>query len=181
MRCAYHHEPISYVRKTNNERIEIEDPFLAILLSGTPLQVPRLFGNTENGLFSRFAFFSFDSDPVWDRDLHKRSHGLDLKEYFMEMGQELLEMYLKLERKENLLEFNLTEKQWELFHDYYEANHDNYINAFGATALKSRHGFSAFQNNSRYLQSLSQHAVGKTNASAHAEREPVRDITTPKS
>lgn len=160
MRCAYHHEPISYVRKTNNERIEIEDPFLAILLSGTPLQVPRLFGNTENGLFSRFAFFSFDSDPVWDRYLHKRSHGLDLKEYFMEMGQELLEMYLKLERIENRLEFNLTEKQWELFHDYYEANHDSYINAFGATAGSSikRLGLMTFKvamilSTSRYLHS----------------------------
>lgn len=160
MRCAYHHEPISYMRKTNNERVEIENPFLAILLSGTPLQVPRLFGNTEDGLFSRFAFLNLNQKPFWDRNLHIRSHGLDLNNYFKEMGDELLEMYLRLERLDKDVQFGLSEMQWEIFHDYYEGIYNKYVDVFGATAGSSikRLGLMTFKiamilTASRYLNS----------------------------
>lgn len=36
LRKAFHHEYISYQRKTNNEHFEIENPNLCLALSGTP-------------------------------------------------------------------------------------------------------------------------------------------------
>lgn len=56
LRKAYHHESISYLRATDNEYIEVEKPKLSLLLSGTPMQVPGLMPNVEDGLFSRFSF-----------------------------------------------------------------------------------------------------------------------------
>ncbi|NCP53420.1 MAG: DUF3987 domain-containing protein, partial [Flavobacteriales bacterium] len=44
---------------------EVECPQLAITLSGTPAQVPKLIASAEDGLFSRFIFYAFKADIVW--------------------------------------------------------------------------------------------------------------------
>lgn len=61
LRKAFHHEPISYSRKTNKEFVEIDNPCLSVALSGTPGQVENLIKSSEDGLFSRFIFYSFNS------------------------------------------------------------------------------------------------------------------------
>ena len=55
LRAAFHHEKISYSRKTNDEYIEIKEPKIAVVLSGTPAQAQRLLASAEDGLFSRFT------------------------------------------------------------------------------------------------------------------------------
>ncbi len=65
LRKAYHHEPISYSRKGKNEFIEIGKPRLSVSLSGTPGQVPGLIKSIDDGLFSRFIFYIFRSNPTW--------------------------------------------------------------------------------------------------------------------
>ena len=62
LRKAFHHEPISYSRKTNKEFVEIDNPCLSVALSGTPGQVENLIKSSEDGLFSRFIFYSFKSN-----------------------------------------------------------------------------------------------------------------------
>ena len=65
-RKAFHHERISVFRKTNNEFAEIENPCVAMLLSGTPEQLIRLIKNGKNGVFSRFVYYVFDdADPTF--------------------------------------------------------------------------------------------------------------------
>ena len=59
LRKAFHHETISYLRKTNNEHIQIENPRLSILLSGTKSQLHKLIPDVENGLLSRFIFYIY--------------------------------------------------------------------------------------------------------------------------
>ncbi|HPI20112.1 MAG TPA: DUF3987 domain-containing protein [Candidatus Kapabacteria bacterium] len=56
-RKAFHHEPISFYRRTQKEYICIQKPKLSVVLSGTPAQVFTLIQNNEDGLFSRFIFF----------------------------------------------------------------------------------------------------------------------------
>jgi len=56
-RKAFHHETISYLRRKDREFVELENPRLSALLSGTPKQFSALIPNAENGLFSRFIFY----------------------------------------------------------------------------------------------------------------------------
>ena len=60
LRKAFHHEPISYLRRKENERIEIREPHLSVVLSGTPKQCHKLIPSAENGLFSRFAILHLE-------------------------------------------------------------------------------------------------------------------------
>ena len=50
-RKAFHHETISYYRRTDREYVDIENPCLSTVLSGTPKQIAALIPNAENGLF----------------------------------------------------------------------------------------------------------------------------------
>ena len=57
LRKAFHHESISYLRRTQREYVNIKKPRLSTVLSGTPQQVVNLMSSVENGLFSRFLFY----------------------------------------------------------------------------------------------------------------------------
>ena len=64
-RKAFHHETISYYRRTDREFVDIESPCLSAVLSGTPKQVSALIPNAENGLFSRFIFYFMNVKTNW--------------------------------------------------------------------------------------------------------------------
>lgn len=65
LRASFHHEKVTYSRKTDNQYIEIKEPKLAVCLTGTPSQAPRLISSSEDGLFSRFLFYAFKNDLIW--------------------------------------------------------------------------------------------------------------------
>jgi hypothetical protein len=79
-RKAFHHETISYLRRKDREFVELENPRLSALLSGTPKQVSVLIPNAENGLFSRFIFYFMNIKPVW-------------KDVFANSGDQTLALY----------------------------------------------------------------------------------------
>ena len=64
-RKAFHHETISYYRRTDREYVDIENPCLSGVFSGTPKQISSLIPNAENGLFSRFIFYFMTINPAW--------------------------------------------------------------------------------------------------------------------
>lgn len=96
IRKAFHHETISMNRMEKEGdgivMTEITRPRLAICLSGTPGQVPTLLKSTENGLFSRFTFYTFKEkntsvfDDVYDDE---EDGDIDLDAFFDEKGKEL--------------------------------------------------------------------------------------------
>lgn len=118
MRGAFQHEKISAARKTNNEIIEVECPQLAITLSGTPAQVPKLIASAEDGLFSRFIFYAFKADIVW-RDPSPRPGGIVYNDHFESLSKYVLEMYDFFENSPTNI--YLTSEQWKrlnnAFHD----------------------------------------------------------------
>lgn len=118
MRGAFQHEKISAARKTNNEIIEVECPQLAITLSGTPAQVPKLIASAEDGLFSRFIFYAFKADIVW-RDPSPRPGGIVYNDHFEALSKYVLEMYDFFENSPTNI--YLTSEQWNrlnnAFHD----------------------------------------------------------------
>lgn len=87
---AYHHEPIEMSRRKEKEFRDIEQPMVAICISGTPEQLHVLTPDTENGLFSRILYyhvpfeesfcnpFADDGDTIND-SLRSRFYNLGLK------------------------------------------------------------------------------------------------------
>jgi hypothetical protein len=90
LRKNFQHEPISLLRKTDRQYLDLERPSLSICLTGTPGQLPRLMRSPEDGLVSRFIFYWFEQPPVW-RDVSPRA-GKPLDGYFKELSEELSQM-----------------------------------------------------------------------------------------
>jgi hypothetical protein len=85
-RKTFHHETISYLRRKDREFVELENPRLSALLSGTPKQVSALIPNAENGLFSRFIFYFMNIKTVW-KDVFANSGDQTLDLYFKDLGE----------------------------------------------------------------------------------------------
>ena len=90
LRKAFHHEPVSLLRKTDRQHLDLERPALSIALTGTPGQLPRLMPTAEDGLVSRFLFYTFEQTAVW-QDVGP-SGGPSLDPYFDALGWELSRM-----------------------------------------------------------------------------------------
>ncbi len=89
MRQAFHHEKISFTRKTNNEFIEVNEPRLAIALTGTPAQAPKLIASAEDGLFSRFLFYAYKNEIEW-QDPSPQNHAIIYNDHFDNLASMLL-------------------------------------------------------------------------------------------
>ncbi|MEZ5001425.1 MAG: DUF3987 domain-containing protein [Chitinophagales bacterium] len=110
LRKAFHHETISISRKTDNEYIIIKDTKLSVALSGTPGQVSNIISSAEDGLFSRFIFYSFKVEQVW-KDVSPFGNTLNLNDHFATLSQNVLEMINFLEAYPTQIQ--LTKEQWQ--------------------------------------------------------------------
>lgn len=122
LRCAFHNETISYLRRSNHERIQIHNPVLSVLLTGTPAQMPRLFRSPENGLFSRFIFYRLNNDMESFAPSLSESKGVSgeyLNDYMYSLGLELRNLAERLSYKSDGIRFCLTHEQEKEFIDYF--------------------------------------------------------------
>jgi hypothetical protein len=112
LRAAFQHERYASSRKTNNEFSELKEPKLAVALTGTPAQAPRLISSSEDGLFSRFVFYAFKNDLEW-LDPSPFAQKVVLNDHFDALSKEVLSMidFLALEKSE----FYFSIDQWEFF------------------------------------------------------------------
>lgn len=128
-RKAFHHETISYYRRTDREFVDIESPCLSTVLSGTPKQVSALIPNAENGLFSRFIFYFMNVRPVWKNVFASQTdNGLD--DYFEALGNEFYELY-KVIMQDEPRQFHLTADQQEQFNQFFGQIQEKYMNLQG--------------------------------------------------
>lgn len=118
LRKAFHHEPVSYSRKTNKEWIELKMPRLSVALAGTPGQVEGLIKSAEDGLFSRFIFYVFKSDSHWVK-AGATMDGINLTKHFENLSNNVLNFVEFLSNQEQI-QFSLTEVQWDLLNIYGE-------------------------------------------------------------
>jgi hypothetical protein len=124
-RKAFHHETISYFRRTDKEYVDIDTPRVSAVLSGTPNQVGNLIHSSENGLFSRFMFYYMNVNPVW-KNVFARKVNQELDEYFETLGQEFFELYERLQGSPDI-RFSLNEEQEERFNAFFEDLHGKYL------------------------------------------------------
>jgi hypothetical protein len=144
-RKAYHHETISYYRRTDREYVDIESPCLSTVLSGTPRQIASLIPNAENGLFSRFIFYFMNVRPTWKNVFASSSeNGLD--EYYSNLGDEFFGLYQSL--MANLeIQFCLSTAQEIQFNNFFEKVQTKYISLQGLDYIATvrRLGLIAFR------------------------------------
>lgn len=144
-RKAFHHETISYYRRTDREFVDIESPCLSTVLSGTPKQVSALIPSAENGLFSRFIFYFMNVKPVWKNVfVSTTDNGLD--DYFENLGNQFYELY-KLLKSNGEFQFYLTADQQEQFNQFFSEIQGKYLNLQGLDYMATirRLGLIAFR------------------------------------
>ena len=118
LRKSFHHEKISVSRKTDGEFTEVNNPQLAVALSGTPKQIFNIISSAEDGLFSRFIFYVFKTDAVW-LDPSPKGNPINLTDYFTTQSEVVLKMVEFYEKDEMIL--HLTEKQWAIFNPFFSS------------------------------------------------------------
>jgi hypothetical protein len=62
---SFQNEPVEVDRKQEEPTL-VRHPALSVAVSGTPGTFAEVISNLEDGLFSRFALYRFDSDPEWE-------------------------------------------------------------------------------------------------------------------
>src|SRR5690554_245982 len=144
LRKAFHHERMSISRKTDNLYNEIENPRLSVVLTGTPNQILNIIRSAEDGLFSRFQFYTFSADPVWKSPAPQPGKP-DLSKYFSEKSLEVCEMHQMLENSPTIV--SLTENQWSRFNNYFNTilHEVNELVSSEATSVVKRLGLILFR------------------------------------
>jgi hypothetical protein len=128
-RKAFHHETISYYRRTDREYVDIESPCLSTVLSGTPKQIAALIPDAENGLFSRFIFYYMNVRPVWKNVFASQTaNGLDV--YFEALGNEFYSLYSSLKAGQDV-QFYLTADQQDQFNQFFGEIQEKYMSIQG--------------------------------------------------
>lgn len=135
MRKSFHNESISYLRKTNNEYVEVLESQLSALLSGTPGQVRKLIPDPENGLFSRFMYYHLPMKTDWN-DVFADSSDVSLDDIYAALGRGWNEVYQRISRFEHI-SFSFTPQQQVQFNEHFSVLHEEYLQRYGEGFLSS--------------------------------------------
>ncbi len=134
-RKAFHHENISYVRRKDREYVNLKNPRLSCLLTGTPKQVLNLITDAENGLFSRFMFYYLTTSLEW-QNVFAKADGGTADNYFRGLGTQFNDFYNVL-REVGEITFHLTPAQEDAFNAYFSVVHREYPQLLGDEIIAS--------------------------------------------
>ena len=135
-RKAFHHVTISYTRRKDKEFVEIKAPLLSAVLSGTPHQINSLIPNVENGLFSRFIFYTMNTQIVWQNVFATNGSNTSIDYYFFPLGLEFKQFYdiLKAGRKHCL---TFTQNQIAEFQEFFDKTQTEFFENNGHEIIGS--------------------------------------------
>lgn len=134
LRKAFHHEPVSFSRRANKEYIEVNTPCLSVALAGTPGQVENLIKSVEDGLFSRFMFYTFRGTSEWNR-AGETMNGVNLTSHYQSLSYRVLDFVNFYENNPKCY-FRLTNEQWDKLNEFGENSLLNNV-AFVSDELSS--------------------------------------------
>ena len=118
-RKAFAHEEFGYLRRGNDsEEKEVHNPRLSVVLSGTPEQVKSLIPNAENGLLSRFIFYTLSATDEWLDGFSGYDTENPLEKVFDDLGAEVERYYQHLKGIQEVW-FSLSFVQQQKFNDYF--------------------------------------------------------------
>ena len=148
LRKAFHHEPITYTRRTEKEHVTIYHPRVAMLLTCTPSQIPLLMPGKEvaNGLANRYLYYCLKGGHEWRSPF--AGCGTPLEDRIFEVGKKYLPLYHALQqRSEHPIQFTLTREQEARFDDHFKQLLPEQMGLYGKDfdAFVYRLGLSAFR------------------------------------
>lgn len=135
LRKAFHHEPISYHRRKDDEHVDIMSPKLSTVLSGTPGQLQALVRDAEDGLFSRFILYKLDTGVYW-KDVFAASDRPSLNRRFAWLGERFAVFYRQLEEC-GPMEFKLTCGQAQRFNIHFSGAQMDFNLMYGEGIIAS--------------------------------------------
>lgn len=117
LRAGFHNESISMARKSDGLHLEIDSPKFSICLSGTPDQLIKLVESVNNGLFSRFLLYTFQTNMEWrDPSLNNGLESIEKSQRDLEeIGNLVIKKYQNVK-----VEVKLTPTQWEKHNLFFE-------------------------------------------------------------
>lgn len=146
LRAAAHHETISLNRVKDKLHIDIEEPKLAVCITCTPGQLPKLFPSFENGLGSRFLFYGLNRKVEWISPFRDSAKPLD--EVYAKLGEMSLELRHQLEALgKRRIQFVMSDSQQVEFNAFFsELLKDQfYMLGDGITSFIFRMGLATFR------------------------------------
>lgn len=135
LRKAFHHESIAYLRRKDNEHVDITHPRWSVLLSGTYGQISSLIPNPENGLFSRFPFYCLPRTYDWI-DVFSAAEDT-LENLFWGLGRRYLPLYHVLKARTTELQFILSPEQQLTFNAHFSDIQHEYVALYGDDLVAS--------------------------------------------
>ncbi len=118
LRKAFHHESISFSRRTDRAFEEVEHPCLSTVLAGTPEQVRRLIPDTENGLMSRFMFYHLPFKRGFRNVFATTDVSSSKSVIFRQLGEKFKRLREDFLRRGEM-EFSISEIEQVLFVNYF--------------------------------------------------------------
>ncbi len=148
LRKAFHHEPITYTRRTEKEHVAIDHPRIAMLLTCTPSQIPLLMPGKEvaNGLANRYLYYCLKGGHEWRSPFAGSETPLEDRIY--EVGKQYLLLYHELQkRQKHPIQFMLTKEQEARFDELFSQLLPEQMGLYGEDfdAFVYRLGLSAFR------------------------------------
>ena len=118
-RKAFAHEEFGYLRRGNDsEGQEVQNPRLSVVPFGTQEQVKSLIPNAENGLLSRFIFYTLSATDEWLDGFSGYDADNPLEKVFDDLGKEIDRFYQHLKQYQEIW-FTLSFVQQQKFNDYF--------------------------------------------------------------
>ncbi len=121
LRKAFHHETEKYYRTTEKKYLNINNPQLSIVLTGTLEQFVKFFPSTENGLYSRFMCYIFAENEEWKDVFDSQNNEISIEDRFKSLGDYILE-----NKPQNKIEFSFEEHQKELFKEFFNEKYNTF-------------------------------------------------------
>jgi hypothetical protein len=145
LRKAFHHESVSLSRQIDNRYIEIDEPKISMVVSGTPDQLQPLIKSKENGLFSRFLMYSFDEISGFKNVFAPQSY--NYKEIFEKSANVIYNLYGKLFQMNGEIHFKLTDNQYKRFLKDFTFIYDDILKNHNHSVIPNlnRHGLIMFR------------------------------------
>ncbi len=118
LRKVFAHETMSKVISQDNLRIEIDQPKLSMVLSGTPDQIHSLVNNVNNGLFSRIVYYKFTERKLKKMGPEENSFNID--SIIEHKSREIHELYNILKNRTQPLTVKFNQGQYDLLNGFNE-------------------------------------------------------------
>lgn len=120
-RKAYHHEASEQGRKSSG-LIEIERPYLSLVLAGTINQFVSLIQSPENGLYSRFCVYHSGAHTPFLSQRPNRK-GMERQQRLSEMAEEMTDLFKALDGRPTPLQFEVSDASWDLLQQPFRRLH----------------------------------------------------------